>query len=56
MKNKIRMKSLVASGGKKEKIEELTVEMNSIAYEYNYIMGFDNNMQTSSGPVHKLRK
>lgn len=47
---------LIASGGNKEKIKELTDEMNSIAYEYNSIMGFDNNVQTSDGPVRKLRK
>lgn len=55
-KIKLERNQLVASGGKKEKIEELTDETNSIAYEYNCIMEFDNNMQTSSAPVHKLRK
>lgn len=46
---------LIATGGSKEKIKRLANEMNSIVYECNSIMGHD-NVQTSDGPVHKLRK
>ena len=51
---------LIISGASREQIEDVTNEMNAIVYKVNSMMGLDNGVHTSSGPisgpVHKLKK
>lgn len=51
---------LIISGASREQIEDVTNEMNAIVYKVNSMMGLDNSVHTSSGPisgpVRKLNK
>lgn len=47
---------LIISGASKEQIEDVTNEMNAIVYKVNSMMGLDNSVHTSNGPVRKLNK
>lgn len=43
--------NLIVSGASRELIEDVTNEMNAIVYKVNSMMGLDNSVHTSSGPV-----
>lgn len=47
---------LIISGASREQIEDVTNEMNAIVYKVNSMMGLDNSVHTSNGPVRKLNK
>ena len=56
----VKRNDLIISGANREQIEDVTNEMNAIVYKVNSMMGLDNSVHTSngpvSGPVRKLRK
>lgn len=56
----VKRNNLIVNGASREQIEDVTNEMNAIVYKVNSMMGLDNSVHTSSGPisgpVRKLNK
>ena len=47
----VKRNNLIVNGASREQIEDVTNEMNAIVYKVNSMMGLDNSVHTSSGPV-----
>lgn len=48
----VKRNNLIVNGASREQIEDVTNEMNAIVYKVNSMMGLDNSVHTSSGPVN----
>lgn len=47
----VKRNNLIVNEASREQIEDVTNEMNAIVYKVNSMMGLDNSVHTSSGPV-----